>query len=80
MNEIEFNKKCDICGEYFTCNYANKYKNLCNGCFIEHCLPFRGKVTSAEMAEIISKAKKSKEESLKAAMVAKEDKDDSSTK
>jgi hypothetical protein len=43
-------------------------------------LPFRGKVTSAEMAEIINKAKKLKEESLKVTMVTKEDKDDSSTK
>lgn len=79
-NEIELNKKCEICGEYFTCSYKKQFKNLCNDCFIEHCLPFRGQVTSAEMAEIINKAKKSKEESLKATMAAKENKDDSSTK
>lgn len=61
-NEIEFIKPCYICGEDFTYNNENKFKTLCNYCYKEHCLPFRGKVTSAEMAEIINKAKKTREE------------------
>jgi len=62
INEVELKKKCDICGEDFTCNNENKFKTLCNDCYKEHCLPFRGKVTSAEMAEIINRAKETREE------------------
>ena len=63
-NEIELNKQCYICGEDFTCNNENKFKTLCNDCYKEHCLPFRGKVTSAEMSEIIEQAKKTREAAL----------------
>ena len=63
-NEIELNKECYICTKGFTCTTENKFKTLCNDCYKEYCLPFRGKVTTAEMADIIKQAKKMREAML----------------